>query len=430
MGFHKMLLALRRFAVVAFVLLLGAWVQAQEAGERQPILDTTLVNNEQLPSYWLGVECFPVDEALRAQLSLGEETGLLVTRVMPDSPAAKAGLQQHDVLIGASAPPELTESPAATRAAAQPVVWTPLRHQGDLAAFLRESKGGGLWLQLVRGGEEQTLLVTPAPRDAEGSPFRPDKQSLARWRQLVDQLVANQRLPVEVENELRELATRLGVQLPQLVGDANEGITGILVARPQILLESPLPDDMTVTVSKTGNQPARLVVRKGERTWEITEDKLAELPDEVREPVAKMLGSWGDVPEEARRAVRTLGRLVPTEEQFESLEQQARNEIERRLDEARQMLKEARNSPEARELLEDAEEQYEELKRHAREEGNELEREIRRMIDQRLEQVDAEIEHLKQSPALQRKVDELNRELERAQQAIEQLQKQVNEAVE
>ena len=49
--------------------------------------------------YWLGVECLPVMPALRAQLNLPEKQGLLVAAVMPDSPAAKAGIKQHDVLL-------------------------------------------------------------------------------------------------------------------------------------------------------------------------------------------------------------------------------------------------------------------------------------------------------------------------------------------
>lgn len=50
------------------------------------------------PVTFLGVEVEPVDEALAAQLKLPAEHGLVVRYVVPDSPAAAAGVQRHDVL--------------------------------------------------------------------------------------------------------------------------------------------------------------------------------------------------------------------------------------------------------------------------------------------------------------------------------------------
>src|SRR6476659_10127494 len=47
---------------------------------------------------FLGIVLGPVDESLAAQLNLQDGVGVLVRAVMPDSPAAKAGVQQHDVI--------------------------------------------------------------------------------------------------------------------------------------------------------------------------------------------------------------------------------------------------------------------------------------------------------------------------------------------
>lgn len=46
----------------------------------------------------LGVSATPLPESLRAQVDLPEPFGLLVGHIVPDSPAAKAGLAVHDVL--------------------------------------------------------------------------------------------------------------------------------------------------------------------------------------------------------------------------------------------------------------------------------------------------------------------------------------------
>ncbi len=50
------------------------------------------------PVTFLGLEVAPVDETLAAQLKLPPEHGLIVRFVVPDSPAAAAGVQRHDVL--------------------------------------------------------------------------------------------------------------------------------------------------------------------------------------------------------------------------------------------------------------------------------------------------------------------------------------------
>lgn len=47
---------------------------------------------------WLGVATAEASEELRAQLPLEPGSGLVVQSVIPDSPAAKAGLQKNDVL--------------------------------------------------------------------------------------------------------------------------------------------------------------------------------------------------------------------------------------------------------------------------------------------------------------------------------------------
>lgn len=48
---------------------------------------------------WLGVITEEAPEAVAAQLALDAGTGLLVSHVTPESPAAKAGLEKHDVLV-------------------------------------------------------------------------------------------------------------------------------------------------------------------------------------------------------------------------------------------------------------------------------------------------------------------------------------------
>jgi C-terminal processing protease CtpA/Prc len=47
----------------------------------------------------LGIDVVPAEAALRAQLGLKEDVGLVVTSAAPETIGAKAGLKQHDVLV-------------------------------------------------------------------------------------------------------------------------------------------------------------------------------------------------------------------------------------------------------------------------------------------------------------------------------------------
>lgn len=50
-------------------------------------------------STWLGVTAEELDEVVRSQLSLASGAGLTIHGVVPDSPAAKAGLMKNDILL-------------------------------------------------------------------------------------------------------------------------------------------------------------------------------------------------------------------------------------------------------------------------------------------------------------------------------------------
>ena len=51
---------------------------------------------------WLGVQIQPVTDEIAAGLGLGQTTGILVTDVIADSPAARAGIQAGDVILAAA----------------------------------------------------------------------------------------------------------------------------------------------------------------------------------------------------------------------------------------------------------------------------------------------------------------------------------------
>jgi len=99
------------------------------------------------PSYRIGVEVSDAGSTLRGQLKLPPDQGIVIDRVLPDSPAQKAGFQAHDVLVN--------------------VGGTPLQKSEDLSAAVKASEGKTLKFSVMRGGQKMEIVVTPEKRRAE-----------------------------------------------------------------------------------------------------------------------------------------------------------------------------------------------------------------------------------------------------------------------
>ncbi len=94
---------------------------------------------------WLGVATEETSDALASQLGLESGQGLLVNYVEPESPAAKAGLQKHDVLVELG--DQMLVLPAQLRKLVQ------LKKEGDTVKLV-----------LHRGGKKQTVSAKLAKR--------------------------------------------------------------------------------------------------------------------------------------------------------------------------------------------------------------------------------------------------------------------------
>jgi C-terminal processing protease CtpA/Prc len=105
--------------------------------------------------FFIGVEVRPLDDAMRSHLSLAAGQGLVATRIIDDSPALKAGLKPHDILM------KLGDK--------------PLADTETLVAQVQASQGKPVDLEIVRGGKTMTIPVTPVPR-----PVMPEE---AQWIQ-------------------------------------------------------------------------------------------------------------------------------------------------------------------------------------------------------------------------------------------------------
>jgi hypothetical protein len=219
--------------------------------------------------YQIGLACNPAGAALRAQLGLPEDQGLVVETVVPDLPAAQAGIQPYDVLLKAAD--------------------KPLRQAQDLIDVIQEAKDSELLIELIRGGKPMLLPVTPMKPSAETSVSE-------GVRALDDEARGALRRLLETLDSREEAVQRLLKSLEQV--ESAEPFEGPLQWRflgPGTILPpdeqpGPPPEDMSITITRKGDKLAKMTVRQGQQQWEVTEEDLGVLPEKVRGYVEQILG--------------------------------------------------------------------------------------------------------------------------------------------
>jgi membrane-associated protease RseP (regulator of RpoE activity) len=211
------------------------------------------------PVFWIGLRGRSVEDAvLRTQLQLAEGTGIAIEDIVPDSPAEKAGLRKHDIILRAN--DDMVDS------------------METLQQHVQTFKDKPIELEILRLGKEETVTVTPAERPED-------------FEQLAGPEVGIPGAGV--------FGGDLGRLLEQLQGAAGRpggmrmfGPGMVLNGRQMNMNLNALPNGMSVSVTREGDGPAQITVTKGEQTWTVTSDDakaLAELPEDVRKVVSGML---------------------------------------------------------------------------------------------------------------------------------------------
>ncbi len=211
-------------------------VTAEEAEQPAPV------------GYWVGIRGRGVeDPVLRTQLQLAENMGVVIEEVVPDSPAQKAGLRKHDIVLRANGD-----------AVSSMVV---------LQEHVTKSKDQPIELKILRLGQELDIAVTPETRPAD-------------FNQKVEEVPGP------------------GAGLDQLLRQFQGGAGGLRVFGPGMVLRGnridldAMPNGMSVSITRENNGPAQITVTQGEKSWTLRSDDaqaLAELPAEVRTFVEGML---------------------------------------------------------------------------------------------------------------------------------------------
>jgi hypothetical protein len=217
---------------------------------------------QQQGKYWIGIVLGELPELARKQLQL--EYGLVVEDVVPDSPAAKAEFKQHDVLLRAGEK-QLLKQPA------------------DILQAVEAAEETELELTVLRAGREQTIKVTPVKRPEPESTQAPAGGAQSPGTAIVPEAAIR-----KLEDALQQLR---GKQLGEKV-ELVFPRPGIVAQRVEVQ-GNPVgvPNNLTVRITKEkGDTPAKIYVKQGDKEWEVTEDKLGDLPENLRLIVERMLG--------------------------------------------------------------------------------------------------------------------------------------------
>lgn len=290
----------------------------EKGNEATPVTDQDPAAPQET-SYWIGLRGRGVeDPVLRTQLQLAEDMGIVIEDIVPKSPAEKAGLRKHDIILRAN--DDVVDS------------------METLQQHVQTGQDKPLELQLLRLGKEITITVTPEQRPAD-------------YQQQVG--VGNEfGLPGQ-----EMLGGDVGRLLQQLQGGA--GLPGMRVIGPGMVLGNrdfdvnAVPNGISVSIARNGEGPAQITVKKGDQTWTVNSDDekaLADLPEDVRGFVSGMLNGQGginvgnlDLEGQLRHAIpRHLGN-IPGMGDFQGQEDELAKrmqEMEKQLDQLRQRLDE------------------------------------------------------------------------------------------
>lgn len=321
-------------------------------------------SNFQTPApFWIGVEGQALDAAMRTALELPEKHGILIARVTEESPAAKAGLQAGDVLLQwcdaeqNCQPIESVEhlvKLVQDAAAKQPdkVVKLEYRRRGktDTAELKPAKREGAQMLTLNMGNlaahehtrhqqsaMQEQLKRLQVEREAAKQKFEEAKKALggrvgneaqASLAKAEMQLKLLDIQTKQAEEQLKQFevwAKAMQAHGFQLPGQGNgnfdvlipaPGIVTRNLGTPQAVAQLPShaqlkapewPENLSVTMKRTGNKPAEFIVERGENKWQVTAETLKDLPPDVRalvEPLAepqrsRMMRLWSASGDEA-----------------------------------------------------------------------------------------------------------------------------------
>lgn len=262
--------------------------------------------------YWIGVQLEEPNETLRSQLNI--PFGLVIRQVLDDSPAKRAELRLHDVIVAVND--------------------KPLQAPSDLIEAVQANPERELTLTIIRQGQKMNVKLKPTrrPEGVAGAVATEERD-------------ADDLLPLSVNpgvfQDLDVLIRRFQAQ-PGQPPVVLWSMRSPVVATPpgkwlELGLATKLPSNVSVQITKSGDEPAKIVVKQGDKTYETTADKLETLPAELQGVVKPMLEPPASrrvltVPAPPAEAPTVAAKVAERIAKVRRVETEAQGELAKKLD--------------------------------------------------------------------------------------------------
>ena len=263
------MVGLRNFVVAGltpFFFFSAFIIQAEDAAE-----------TEETPAvYWIGVQVVPVPELFLSHFGVNDESGglIAVEQVVPDGPAAAAGVKRGDV-IRKFGEKEIHTLP-------------------DLVESVTKVKETAAELEVIRDGTKKTLAVTPVPRpeDIRSIP------GILNLREMPQMPPLGRRLPMNAfpGRDPQQMMRQMEEFFRQMQG-GDDGDEMLIVPNvpnnPQRRIDTGKQLSV-VTQTQDGHTTIKVTqtLKDGEKTerktWEV--ESIDDLPEEIRGDVKMLLG--------------------------------------------------------------------------------------------------------------------------------------------
>ncbi len=291
---RKLLDAHEAGAQVTFTVIRGGKpIEVTVTLPQKPQLPQAGVAPARVRATFLGVATEPISPQVAAQLGLEGKGGIVTVGVIDDSPAARVGLQRHDIILK--------------------VDDQPVSHPDELRKLIRTKKAGDeVTLEILREGKPRTikakleerevvdapavigpdqLMLMPPFNFGEGDPFEQHQRMLRemneelarineRMRKMLEDGHGLMMLPDPFEKHFGNMPMDLRIEIPE--GMVAGGVSVSTFADGEhVITLTRKGDQSTLEVKDTQGK----VIFSG--PWNTEEDK-ARLPKELRAKVDAM----------------------------------------------------------------------------------------------------------------------------------------------
>jgi len=191
---------MKGFTAACLAAALLGWIPASVWGAGNPVSHTAVVgfSDDEAPVAWLGIHLQELTPGLREALDLRDRGGVLVSDVVADSPAEKAGIRAGDVIYR--------------------IDDRDVRRAQTLTKHVRSMEPGEkVKIYFLRDGKEKSEKVTLGERDAVGLSETRKRIRVDHPGHRVVRLFEGPRLGVRVQTMNRDLAEYFAV-------DEGEGV--------------------------------------------------------------------------------------------------------------------------------------------------------------------------------------------------------------